>query len=127
MWFLTLLQAGGEAGAQTQQAVQQPSAFASFLPFILMFVILYFLIIRPQRKRQKEHQNMLDNIQINDKIITNGGIIGKVVNIKNDKNTFMVRVDDTTNTKIELQKNAVAGILKNEEKKSQPTTNSDSR
>jgi preprotein translocase subunit YajC len=70
---------------------------------------------------------MLDNIQINDKIITNGGIIGKVVNIKNDKNTFMVRVDDTTNTKIELQKNAVAGILKNEEKKSQPTTNSDSR
>jgi preprotein translocase subunit YajC len=119
MWFLTLLQAGGEAAPQAQQ----PSAFASFLPFILMFVILYFLIIRPQKKKQKEHQNMLDNIQINDKVITNGGIIGKVVNIKNDKNTYMIRIDDTTNTKIELQKSAVAGILKNEEKKSQPAAN----
>lgn len=115
MWFLTLLQTGGGA-----QPTQQPSAFASFLPFILMFVILYFLIIRPQKKKQKEHQNMLDNIQINDKVITNGGIIGKVVNIKNDKNTYIIRIDDTTNTKIELQKSAVAGILKNEEKQSKP-------
>ncbi|MDY6896375.1 MAG: preprotein translocase subunit YajC [Thermotogota bacterium] len=119
MWFLTLLQTGGEVA----QSTQQPSAFASFLPFILMFVILYFLIIRPQKKKQKEHQNMLDNIQINDKVITNGGIIGKVINIKNDKNTFIIRIDDTTNTKIELQKNAVAGILKNEEKQSKPASN----
>jgi preprotein translocase subunit YajC len=82
----------------------------------LMFVVLYFLIFRPQRKKQKDHKNMIDNLKIHDTIITTGGIIGKIVNIKKDKTILVVRVDETNNTKIEFQRNAVSGVISEEVK-----------
>lgn len=94
----------------------QGGGLTAFLPFILMFAILYFLIIRPQRKKQRDHQTMLGNLKINDVVVTNGGIIGKIVNIKKDKNTVVIRVDETAKTKIEFQKSAVVGILSEEKK-----------
>ena len=94
-----------------------PNPIAQFLPFILMFVILYFLIIRPQRKRQKEHQGLIDNLKINDEVTTNAGIVGKIVNIKKDKNTVVLRVDDTTGTKIEFVRSAIAGVVNDEKPK----------
>lgn len=90
---------------------QQPNPLVSLFPFILIFVILYFMIIRPQKKKYKEHQTMIDNLKMHDVVITNGGMIGKIVNIKNDKNTVVLRVDETSNTKIEFQKSAIAGIV----------------
>ncbi|MDO9577532.1 MAG: preprotein translocase subunit YajC [Candidatus Cloacimonadales bacterium] len=93
----------------------KPNMLAQFFPFILMFAILYLLIIRPQRKKQKELQAMLGNLKINDVVITNGGIIGKIVNIKKEKNIIVLRVDETT--KIEFQKNAIVGFVPQEEKK----------
>ncbi|MCF7857825.1 MAG: preprotein translocase subunit YajC [Candidatus Cloacimonetes bacterium] len=105
-----LLAAGTSAAGDTAA----PNPIAQFLPFILMFVILYFLIIRPQRKRQKEHQALIDNLKLNDEVATNSGIIGKIVNIKKDKNTVILRVDDKTGTKIEFQRAAIAGIISNE-------------
>jgi len=54
------------------------------LPLILMFVVLYFMMIRPQRKREKEIQAMRASIEVGDEIVTNGGIIGRVVNIRED-------------------------------------------
>ncbi len=113
--FYVLLEAGTQAA---KGGAQQTSIFASILPFILMFGILYFLIIRPQRKKQKKHDEMVNNVKINDKVVTNSGIIAKIVNIKKDKNSVVLRVDDTTGTKIEFQKNSIAGIINNEEKKS---------
>lgn len=82
-----------------------------FLPFIFIGAIFYFLIIRPQQKKQKEHQNMIDAISINDEVYTSGGMKGKVVNIKKDKNIIVLRVDDTTGTKIEFQRSAVTTVL----------------
>ena len=82
----------------------------------LMFLVLYFLIFRPQRKKQKDHQNMINNVKIHDTIITNGGIIGKIVNIKKEKNIIVVRVDETTNTRIEFQRSAIAGVISEESK-----------
>jgi preprotein translocase subunit YajC len=111
--FNTILQAGTAAGE-----VAKPNPIMQFLPFILMFVILYFLIIRPQRKRQKEHQGLLDNLKINDEVTTNAGIVGKIVNIKKDKNTVVLRVDDTTGTKIEFVRSAIAGVVTDEKPKS---------
>ncbi len=107
--FNVLMQAGGNTPTQ-------PNIFASLFPFLLIFLIFYFLLIRPQRKKQKEHQQMMNNLKVHDDVITTGGIIGKIVNIKKDKNTVVVRVDETTNTKIEFQKGAITGVL-NEEKK----------
>lgn len=54
------------------------------LPLILMFVVLYFVMIRPQRKREKEIEHMRSNIEVGDEIVTGGGIIGRVVNIRED-------------------------------------------
>ena len=106
-------------------AAQQPAAggaLIQLLPFILIFGVMYFLMIRPQKKKQQEHQKMLDNLQVHDKIITNGGIIGKVVNIKKEKNTIVVRVDETTNTKIEFQRSAIGGVI-NEEAQTKNSSN----
>ena len=105
--FYILLEAG---------TAPKPNMLGSLLPFILMFVILYVLIILPQRKKQKAHQQMLNNMKINDEVITTGGIIGKIANFKKDKSIVVLRVDETTKTKIEVQRGAIAGII-NESKK----------
>lgn len=89
--------------------VPNQNQIMSFLPFLLMFGILYLLIIRPQRKRQKEMQEMINNIKIKDKVFTTSGIIGIVANIKNEKNTIVLKVDEST--KIEFQKAAIAGLI----------------
>ena len=108
--FSIILQAGAPAAGDASA----PNPIMQFLPFILMFVILYFLIIRPQRKRQKEHQGHLDDLKINDEVTTNAGIVGKIVNIKKDKNTVVLRVDDTTGTKIEFVRSAIACLVSDE-------------
>ena len=75
-----------------------------FLPIILLFVGMWFLIIAPQRKRQKAHDKMLSELQTGDEIVTSGGVYGIITNVKEDR--FVVRIAD--NTKIELGKGFVA-------------------
>lgn len=79
-----------------------------FIPIILIYIIFYFILIRPQRKEQKQHKAMLANLKKNDEVITTGGIHGTIVNIK--ENTFMLRVDD--NARIEVSKSAIATLKK---------------
>jgi preprotein translocase subunit YajC len=74
---------------------------------VLMFVIMYFLIIRPQKLRQKELEARIAQVKTGDKIVTTSGIHGRVTNVK-DK-TIKVKVD--TNTKLEFEKTAVASIV----------------
>lgn len=105
-----LLMASQAATSGTGEAAQV-NPFMQFIPFIFMFVILWFLIIRPQRKRQKEMELMLNELKIQDKVITTGGIYGVVTNIKKDKNIVVLKIDDNNNTKIEIQKSAIAGVI----------------
>ncbi len=86
--------------AYAQTAAEQPSMLASFIPLILIFLIFYFLLIRPQQKKQKEHKILLDSIKKGDEILSSGGIIGKVIKAEDDKltveiskgvNVFMIR------------------------------------
>ncbi len=79
-----------------------------FFPLILIFVVFYFLLIRPQKTKEKEHQKMLASVAKNDEIVTSSGIHGTVINVK-DK-TVILRIDD--NVKIEIEKNCVAYIKK---------------
>lgn len=65
-------------------ATNTASMLATFIPLILMIVVFYFLLIRPQKKRDKEVQKMRENIEIADEIVTIGGIIGRIVSIKDD-------------------------------------------
>ena len=86
--------------------VQGASPMLNFLPLILIFVVFYFLLIRPQKKQEKERQKMLSALTKNQEVVTSGGIHGTVVNIK-DK-TVILRVDD--NVKIEIDRSAVAYV-----------------
>jgi preprotein translocase subunit YajC len=61
------------------------SPFASLMPLILIFVVFYLFLIRPQQKRYKEHQKMLDALKKGDQVVTGGGIVGKVVRVEDDK------------------------------------------
>ena len=90
-------------------AAQKPSLIGGLLPFILMFAILYFLMIKPQQKKQKEVKKMLEELKVHDKVITNSGMIGVISSIKKDKGTVVIKFDE--NTKIEFQKTAVAGVI----------------
>ncbi|NQT28647.1 MAG: preprotein translocase subunit YajC [Candidatus Omnitrophica bacterium] len=80
----------------------------NFIPLIFIFVIFYFLIIRPQQKKQKEHQGMVANLKKNDEIVTTGGLYGTIVNIK--EKALVIRVDE--NTKVEVEKNSIAYVRK---------------
>ncbi len=77
MTFLT-------AFAQAGGAAPQPSLLESLFPFILLMVIFYFLLIRPNQKRQKEHREMVAAVQRGDTVVTQGGIIGKVTKVSDD-------------------------------------------
>lgn len=91
-----------------QIQAQRPPALVSFMPIILIFLIFYFLIIRPQKQKQVEHQKMVQSLKKNEEVITIGGIHGTIVNVKD--NSIVLRIAD--NVKIEVQKNAIAGLKK---------------
>lgn len=73
-----------DAAAAAGEAPGGGSLLAMFLPLILMFALMYFLMIRPQRKREKEVEEMRSKLEVGDEVVTNGGIIGRVVSIQED-------------------------------------------
>ena len=79
-------------------------------PIVLIFVIFYFLLIRPQQKKQREHQKMLESIRKGDQVVTSGGIYGTVVGVK--ENIVVLKIAD--NVKIEVAKSAVSHIVARE-------------
>ena len=79
----------------------------SFIPLILMFVVLYFIMIRPQMKRQKEMKAMLEALAAGDEVITVGGILGKVTAVKDQ----YITVEIVAGTEVQMQKNAVTSVL----------------
>ena len=76
-----LLQAGAEGSEAAGGAVL---LIAQLLPLVLVFVVFYFMLIRPQKKRDKEIQKMRSNLEVGDEVVTSGGIIGRVVSLKED-------------------------------------------
>jgi preprotein translocase subunit YajC len=102
-----LLTTLGTQGTATTSASSTGSMTTTFITFGLIILIFYFLIIRPQKKRDKETKNMLSSMKKGDKVVSIGGIRGTVVIVK--ETTVVVKVDD--NTRIEFSKNAIAQIL----------------
>lgn len=93
--------------AQAAPAAAAPSLFSGLMPIILLFAAMYFLMIAPQRKKQKAHDKMLSELKTGDEVVTNGGIFGQITNVKDDR--FVVRVSD--NTKIEIGKSFISKVL----------------
>jgi preprotein translocase subunit YajC len=104
MMFMSLL-----ASAQATPAGQAPrgSMFTALLPMAAVFVIFYLLIIMPQRKKQKKHMDMVNNLKPGDRIITTGGIFGTVMGVQPDR----IELKVSANVKIDITKSAVGAIL----------------
>jgi preprotein translocase subunit YajC len=97
------------AAPQTSgEAPSGPGTLVSFLPLVAIFAIFYFLIIRPQGKKQKETQKMLSALKKGDRIVTIGGIHGVIQKIKENTSTVIVRVDE--NTALEFSRSAVSSV-----------------
>lgn len=80
--------------------VQEPSALAGLLPILLILVVFYFLLIRPQQKKYKEHVELVNGIAKGDTVITSGGIIGKVTKVDSDKELLHVQIADGVEVKV---------------------------
>ncbi len=76
-------------------------SIGSMLPLIIMFAILYLLIIRPQMRKQKQHQRMLAELQKGDKIVTSGGIVGKITSVPKEKETVKVSIANGVEVTVE--------------------------
>lgn len=100
--------------AQSGEAAGNP--IMTMLPFILMFVIMYFLLIRPQYKKQKETQSMIDALKKGDRVITNGGMHGTIQGIKEKEGIIVLQV--AKDVKIEVSRGSVSTVLKKKEKES---------
>ena len=86
----------------------QPNAIVSLMPIIFIFGIFYFLLIRPQQKKQKDHEKMISELKKNDEVVTNGGIHGVIANVKDS--TLTLKIDD--NVKVEINKSSIAYVKK---------------
>lgn len=84
------------------------NAIAQFVPLILIFAIMYFLLIRPQQKKVKMHQAMVAGLRRGDQVVTQGGVIGKVVKVKDDDE---IEVEIATGVKVRVVKATVAQVL----------------
>lgn len=83
--------------------------FASFIPIILIFVIFYFFLIRPQQKKAKEHRNMVDALRRGDQVLTQGGIYGKVTKVKEGEEDIEVEV--AKDVRIRVLRSAVGQVI----------------
>lgn len=93
-------QAAGSGGAG--------SALASFLPLILIFAIMYFLMIRPQQKKVKEHRAMVEALRRGDQVVTQGGIVGKVTKVQEDG---MIEVEIAEGVKVKVVRHTITQVL----------------
>jgi preprotein translocase subunit YajC len=95
------------AFAQAAAPGADSGGLMSFLPLILMFAVLYFIMIRPQMKRQKETKAMLEALAVGDEVVTVGGIMGKVAALKDQ----VVTVEIASGTAVQMQKGAITTVL----------------
>ena len=112
MWNETVVYAQENAPAG-EGGPPPPSPFGGFIPLLLiMFAVMYFLMIRPNQKRERERREMLNSIAKGDKVITTGGICGTVVGVS--EKTVVLKVSDEPVTKIEFVRTSVAQVAKDD-------------
>ena len=103
--------------AHAQAAGGDPfGGFGSFIPLILIFVIFYFFLIRPQQKRAKEHRAMLEALRRGDEVITQGGLYGKILKVKDDE----VEVQLAENVKVRAVRGTIASVVSKTEPANDP-------
>ncbi len=94
------------ASAYAQDASSQ-GGLISFLPLILIFAVFYFMLIRPQMKRAKEHRKLVAELSKGDEVVTNGGLLGKIIDVSDS----FVTLELADNIEIKLQRHAVTNVM----------------
>ncbi|MHB9078014.1 MAG: preprotein translocase subunit YajC [Pirellulaceae bacterium] len=99
--------------AQNGNATQSgwSSLFGPLFPFLMIAVLFYFLMIRPERRKKAELMAMLQSLKNNDRVVTIGGIYGTIVNAQQDLDEVTIKVDESTNTKLRMQRSAIARVI----------------
>ncbi len=93
--------------AHAQAAGGDPGGFATLLPLIFIFALMYFMVIRPQMKKAKEHRAMVEALAKGDEVITSGGIAGRITELGD----VFATVEIAPNTQIKLQRSAISAVL----------------
>ncbi|MDP6445378.1 MAG: preprotein translocase subunit YajC [Pirellulaceae bacterium] len=88
------------------------------IPFVMIGLVFYFLIMRPESRKRKETQRRLSAVKKNDRVVTIGGILGTVVNAQEDSRELVLRIDEQSNTKIRILRTAVAELVDDKAEKS---------
>jgi len=88
-------------------AVAQPNLLETLVPFLILIAVFYFFLIRPQSKRMKEHQQLVQSLAKGDEIVTNGGLVGKVTQVGEN----FVSVEIADNIEVKVQKQAIGSVL----------------
>ena len=118
-WLPVLAQGGGAAGEGG--APVEPMAGFGMLPLLIgLAVLFYFMIIRPQRKQQLTHEQMLRNLRKNDEVRTTGGIFGRIVGFEEDADQVVLRIDENQNVRIRVLRSSIAAVLGANEKNTAP-------
>jgi preprotein translocase subunit YajC len=104
---------GGTAPTDTPPK-PAPNPLLQFAPLVLVFVLMYFMLFRAPKKRQQEHQKMVAGLQKNDRIRTIGGILGTVLDVRDDE--IVIKIDESNNTKMRVVPSAIAAVLSDEKK-----------
>ena len=103
---------GGDANGEGEAAAQNPltSCGGMMLPMVLIFVLFYFMMMRPQAKERARLREQLNNIKKNDRVVTAGGILGTVVNVQKESPYVTIKVDEQTNTKLKVKRTSITTV-----------------
>lgn len=96
-----------DAWAEAAPAAPQDAGLMGFVPLIVIFVLFYFLLIRPQMKRAKEQRKMVESLAKNDEIVTSGGLLGKIIDVEES----FITVEIAEGVRVKMQKNAVTTLV----------------
>ncbi|MDY6973572.1 MAG: preprotein translocase subunit YajC [Thermodesulfobacteriota bacterium] len=103
MDFLAYAMGGGGTGTTSGQG----GGFGAFVPLILMFAIFYFLLIRPQQKKAKQLRELLEALKIGDKVVTSGGLHGKITGLKDD----LVTMEIAPKVRVKVSRSSISGLV----------------
>jgi preprotein translocase subunit YajC len=108
---LPALLAQAEKEAAPAAPPPQGSIFTSLFPLLIIGLLFYFILLRPERRKHKEHTNLLSNLKKNDKVVTIGGIYGKVFDVQREQDRVTLKIDEANNTKIDVTFAAIARVI----------------
>ena len=105
----------GGAGQGAGQAAPAGSILQMLFPLVLIFMLFYFLIMRPERRKQADHKSLLESLKKNDRVVTIGGIYGVVANVQREDDRVTIKVDEDNNTKLNVTFSSIARVIVGED------------